>query len=300
MKDLPASNQQDGTGPKAAKPKLADLATRIGSALVLIVLAILSLWHSGQSFILFWLFAAVLVHWEWQHMIGGERVLLNCLIGTCALAAAAALRRVGDLDYPLLILLAGAVALAVSAGKGRRLWASAGLLYAGALIISLDVLRFSMPGFFRHMAIIWLFAVVWGTDIMAYFGGRLIGGPKLWPRISPSKTWSGTLTGIISGAFLGVGAIYFYERWNVLPDTQLAFSAIFLLGLIIGAAAQAGDLMESAMKRHFNVKDSSHLIPGHGGFMDRLDGFIIAVVVAACIGSLRFGSALAVNGLFQW
>src|SRR5579885_2386414 len=117
-------------------------------------------------------------------------------------------------------------------------------------------------------AIVWLFAIVWGTDVFAYFGGRLIGGPKLWPHISPGKTWSGTLTGIFAGAILGVAA----ASIGLSPPPQII--PIFFLGLVAAALSQAGDIFESSFKRRFGVKDSSRLIPGHGGFMDRLDAFI--------------------------
>jgi phosphatidate cytidylyltransferase len=128
---------------------------------------------------------------------------------------------------------------------------------------------------------------------MAYFGGRLIGGPKLWPRVSPSKTWSGFLVGITSGAFLGLSALLvFADQVQPLP--------VVLLGLVTGAIAQGGDLFESSIKRHYGVKDSSHLIPGHGGAMDRLDGFITAALFAALFGTLHAGAAAAAHGLFVW
>lgn len=276
---------------------LADLGLRIGSALVMVALALGTLFLGGQAFLLFWLLACVLINWEWQQMSGGPHLLWRSLAGTAALAGAAASLRLGEPEIPLLALLAGMIVLAFLAGPGKRLWAASGLAYAGALLVALGVLRFSNPGMYRHMAILWLFAIVWGTDIMAYFGGRLIGGPKLWPRISPSKTWSGTLTGVIMGAVFGTG-VTLASTWFY--DTPVSHRAVFVLALLVAAASQTGDLLESAMKRHFGVKDSSTLIPGHGGFMDRLDGFVAASVLAALVGSWRYGTGLAVNGLFQW
>jgi phosphatidate cytidylyltransferase len=143
------------------------------------------------------------------------------------------------------------------------------------------------------LAIAFLFAVVWGTDIFAYFGGRLIGGPKLWPRVSAGKTWSGTITGVVSGALFGVAAVYFGG------GPQLASWRVFLVGLAAAAFSQVGDLFESSVKRRFGVKDSSRLIPGHGGMMDRLDGFIFASVFAAMVGLLRSAPSVAA-GLFFW
>jgi phosphatidate cytidylyltransferase len=127
---------------------------------------------------------------------------------------------------------------------------------------------------------------------MAYFGGRLIGGPKLWPRVSAGKTWSGTLIGISGGALIGLAlAITGLERTSIVT--------LFLIGLLLAAVSQAGDLAESALKRRFGVKDSGALIPGHGGVMDRLDGFTAACVCAAVIGALRQYPFIAA-GLFSW
>ena len=122
---------------------------------------------------------------------------------------------------------------------------------------------------------------------------RLIGGAKLWPRVSPSKTWSGFLIGISSGALLGLAALSIYA-------VQIFPVPLILLGLLVGAISQGGDLFESSLKRHFNVKDSSHLIPGHGGFMDRLDGFLAAASFAAAFGTMKAGAAAAAHGLFIW
>ena len=290
------------TGPAPGRQgRLGDLAWRAASALVMVALALGTLFYDdhGQSFLLVWLSAAVLVHWEWQHMVGRERVLLRSLLGTVSLALVAYLARRGEFDLPVLAFAGAVGIMALCATPGLRVWAMLGLAYAGALLLALCLLRFSSAPDYRQMAILWLFAVVWGTDIMAYFGGRLIGGPKLWPRVSPSKTWSGTLTGIIGGAALGVMAVAFFKNMQF-PQAQIALEAVFILGLLTGAAAQAGDLMESAMKRHFGVKDSSRLIPGHGGFMDRLDGFIIASIVAALISLRTYGPGSAAYGLFQW
>lgn len=281
----------------STKGRLADLGLRIGSGLVMVGLALGSLWYSGQVFLLFWLLAAVLLHWEWQTMAGGQHLAGRVICGTAVLVLAGILAWGPNKDYAVLALLAGAGGLAVLAGPQKRVWAASGLLYAGALLLALWLLRYSNPGIYRRMAILWLFAVVWGTDIMAYFGGRLIGGPKLWPRVSPSKTWSGTLVGIGSGALLGLAVT---QSFAYMYDTPVNQGGVFVLGLAAGMAAQAGDLLESSMKRFFGVKDSSNLIPGHGGVMDRLDGFVTAAVLVAGLGTWRFGPGLAVNGLFQW
>jgi phosphatidate cytidylyltransferase len=160
-------------------------------------------------------------------------------------------------------------------------------------VLSVCVLRNSL--FHGSTALLWLFAVVWGTDIMAYFGGRLIGGPKLWPRVSPGKTWSGFVVGVTCGALAGVWAVVL----STMPG-EVALAPLLPLGLAAAAVSQAGDLFESAIKRRFDVKDSSRLIPGHGGVMDRLDGFIFAAIFAALVGALHTGYIAAAHGLLVW
>ena len=146
-----------------------------------------------------------------------------------------------------------------------------------------------MPAF-GPRALFWLFATVWGTDVFAYFGGRLIGGPKLWPQVSPSKTWSGTVSGVFAGAL--IGAVIGVQGL----DAARFAAPIFALGLVTALVSQGGDIFESIVKRRFGAKDSSALIPGHGGFMDRLDGFVAAAAFAAAFAALR---GLA-PGAFNW
>jgi phosphatidate cytidylyltransferase len=132
---------------------------------------------------------------------------------------------------------------------------------------------------------------VWVTDIGGYFAGRGIGGPKLWPRVSPKKTWAGAIGGFI--ASLAIAAVF----------ASLGFGKmgpLLLLGAAVSIASQLGDLFESAVKRRFGVKDSSQIIPGHGGLLDRLDGFVAAIVLAALIGILRGGVDGVGRGLMVW
>jgi phosphatidate cytidylyltransferase len=139
---------------------------------------------------------------------------------------------------------------------------------------------------------IFLFAIVWATDIVAYFVGRAIGGPKLMPQVSPKKTWSGALGGTVAAvlAALAMAKAAALTGWF----------AIAMLAIILSVVAQGGDLFESFLKRRFGAKDSSHLIPGHGGLMDRLDGFVTASVVAALIGLARGGFDAPGHGLLVW
>ena len=277
----------------AAKPSslLGDLGPRLISAIAMIVLALAALVQGGFVFVAFWTVAAVAVHWEWQRITGGPHEHLRVYGGGLAIALSGGLMALGQRDAALLVLSVTALVVFAAISGPSRIWNAMGILYAGALLLSVTVLRLSILSGFE--AILWLFAIVWGTDIMAYFGGRLIGGPKLWPRVSPSKTWSGFLIGITSGAFLGLAALLvFADQVQPVP--------VVLLGLVTGAIAQGGDLFESSIKRRYGVKDSRHLIPGHGGAMDRLDGFITAALFAAVFGALHAGAAAAAHGLFVW
>ena len=228
-------------------------------------------------------------------MIGAPRLLPRVLLGALALAVAATLAGTAGIGRPWLAasltMLLAALAVAVLAGPGRRLWAAGGVAYVGAMLLALVGLRFSPQSGAR--AIFWLFATVWATDVFAYFGGRLIGGPKLWPRVSPSKTWSGTLTGVAVAGCLGTGVALL----RLSPPSFVA--PVLALTLATAAVSQAGDAFESAVKRRFGVKDSSRLIPGHGGVLDRLDGFIAAAVFAFAVGALRDHPSAA-GGLFSW
>jgi phosphatidate cytidylyltransferase len=228
-----------------------------------------------------------LVNWEWQSLVDHAGRGWRVLLGNATLAIAAVLASEGEAIRALVVALIGAALAAAIKGE-RRQWSSAGLLYAAAPLIAVCLLRSNEE--FGARAILWLFALVWGVDVMAFFGGRLVGGPKLWPRVSPGKTWSGFFIGVICGAAIAL----------LLAPQGGARLPLFAVGLIGGAIAQGGDLLESAIKRRFGVKDSSHLIPGHGGLMDRLDGFIAAATFAALFGAARGGLADAAKGLLLW
>lgn len=266
------------------------------SALVLMVLALAAWWFGGDVFVVTWLAAAIAVSWEWQSIVGGANRGGRVLLGSAALVLIAVFTSRLAFWQASLSLALGVGLVAALAGQGVRLWAGAGILYAGALVGSLCLLDADRA--FGPRAILWLFAIVWGTDIFAYFGGRMVGGPKIWPRISPGKTWSGTLIGVTCGAVLGA-----FVGVKGLPDPVSIFP-VFGLSLVTAACGQAGDMFESWVKRQFGVKDSSHLIPGHGGLMDRLDGFIAAAAFAVLFGLSHDGvshSGYSLGaGLFVW
>jgi phosphatidate cytidylyltransferase len=171
----------------------------------------------------------------------------------------------------------------------RRIWVAAGFLYAAAAQIAAILVRMD-PGHGLSALILILF-VVWATDIGGYIAGRSIGGPKLWPRVSPNKTWAGAIGGFAASLVVASGFAAF-KFGGTAP--------LLMLGALLSIAAQFGDLFESAVKRRFGVKDSGRIIPGHGGLLDRLDGFVAAIVLAAIFGLLRGGVDGVGHGLMVW
>jgi phosphatidate cytidylyltransferase len=169
-------------------------------------------------------------------------------------------------------------------------WMLAGLVYAGLLLLAPIGLR--ADAVLGLTAILFLFAIVWATDIVAYFVGRAIGGPRLWPAVSPKKTWSGAVGGTIGGVAMGL---------ILIKLAGLVIAPMLVLVTVgLSVASQAGDLLESAIKRHFDAKDASQLIPGHGGLMDRLDGFLTAAAAAVMVGLWRGGLDGPARGLLVW
>ncbi len=271
----------------------ADLPMRAVAGVAMMVVALAAAWVGGFWFLVFWFVAAALVLWEWQKLIAGERIVARLAIGALTLLAVSPPALHGSVKWALATLAAGAAVTGLAAGSTRsaRLWSGAGVLYAGAILASPVLLRASPA--YGLAAILWLFAVVWGADIMAYFGGRLIGGPRLWPRVSPGKTWSGAVVGAVSGALVGVAVALLAAPSGVHPVP------ILILGFAAAVVEGLGDLFESAVKRRFDVKDSSQLIPGHGGLMDRLDGFVAAATFAVLVGWTRTSGDWIASGLFQ-
>jgi phosphatidate cytidylyltransferase len=278
----------------------SDLALRVGSALALVPLALGFTYVGGAAFAIFWGIAAVVVMWEWTLLVsaGEGRPVLMVAVATVLLAVALAAGATGSSEplrqmrvtAALTVLAIGMLAAAALAARGRGGWVAAGIPYAGALGVAPIVLR-SDPEF-GFVAMLYLFAVVWGTDIAAYFVGRAIGGPKLAPRMSPKKTWAGAIGGIAGGVIAALLVVKVSGLGNVVLAAAIAFA--------LSVVAQVGDLFESVLKRRFGAKDSSYLIPGHGGLMDRLDSFVAAAVVACVIGVARGGIDAPARGLLLW
>jgi phosphatidate cytidylyltransferase len=272
----------------AAGQDSRNLALRVGAALVLAPVALAAAYLGGWWWALLATLGAIGLYAEWLAIVSLASQTGLVASGAVALAIAGFLLAAGRLDIALEVLALALIVVAWLA-PDRRDWAAAGFFYAGAAETASVLVRLDLQKGFS--ALLFVLLVVWVTDIGAYFAGRGIGGPKLWPRVSPKKTWAGAIGGLVAslavaGLFAagGVGAI----------------SALLLLGAALSIASQCGDLFESAIKRRFGVKDSSHLIPGHGGLLDRLDGYVAAVVLAAILGVLRGGVDGVGRGLMVW
>lgn len=264
-----------------------DLARRTVSALIMIPVVLgVTVW-GGVPFVLLWLVAAAAVLYEWSHVARLARPFAYLAVGLIAICAALAALAWGQGAWAVLILLVAALGGALLCGTRRA--STMGILVAAAACVPAVVLRGDDR--IGLVAILFLYAIVWGTDIGAYFVGRTLGGPKLWPRLSPNKTWSGALGGALIGTFAGCLLLWAFGL-RVGP-------APVVLGLVLSVAGQAGDLAESAFKRAFGVKDAGRLIPGHGGVLDRLDGFTAAVLVAVAVGLAR-GLDAPAAGLLLW
>lgn len=280
----PSSNS-----PAPGRRSWADVGPRVASALVLIAVTATALYVGN------YLFAAVVgavyagAYREWERMVSREPLstkgmVLIGLVGISGLAyvLAGALGAFGVLA--LACVIAGTM-------KGEYLiWRCAGIVLFGLLIISALVMRGT--GDAGIWAGVYLGTVVWMTDSAAFFAGRQIGGEKLAPDISPSKTWSGALGGLVLGT--GAGLVV----WLWLTDSPI------WIGLILSAAisilGQAGDLTESAIKRFFRIKDSGDIIPGHGGLMDRLDSLTFGLFLVVLVGTLHAGFGQVAEGLLFW
>lgn len=256
-----------------------ELRLRILSALVMIVVALTATWIGGLTFRILCIAIAGAVFYEWLQMAKAHAATTDRQISTGLMVAICAVILVvpdGLTSFAIIVALAALSAMAAQA-LGSSRWNGAGLLYAGLAGLSLALLRGTgLEGF---KTVVFLFVVVWATDILAYFVGKALGGPKLAPAISPGKTWSGACGGTLAALILGLAAAF-------AMNMRLTVTAAIALILLLSVVSQIGDLFESWLKRRFQVKDSSHIIPGHGGVMDRVDGLVAASLVLYVVGAI--------------
>lgn len=275
----------------AQAKRWGDLRKRALSAMVLGPAAVACIWLGEEAFAGMMALAVALLAWEWVHMCGRRVRVLPGMAVPLAVLAAGALAVTGNVRWALAALGVGfllswwfAQAMAEALTQ-PALRLALGVLYIGLAGIALIELR--LDGEAGRANVLFLFLVVWASDIGAYVAGRAMGGPKLWPAVSPNKTWSGAAGGLAAAIAIGLGVALAFT-----PGASLF--AVVAVAVLLGVASQAGDLLESAIKRHFHVKDSSRLIPGHGGLLDRLDGVLAAAPVAALL-SFALG-----QGRFLW
>lgn len=251
------------------------LKQRILSALVLGPAALAAAWFGGWAFVALVGLATALMGWEWARICHGRFGPGGIVLSVLCTVAVLLSSMFPPYAFALIAVAAVAAPLAERRADRSPMWLAFGAFYIGLPALSLVLIRQSD----RDM-LFWLFMLVWATDIGAYAAGRSIGGPKLMPKVSPNKTWAGLIGGVASAAAVGVGVSLWlgYHPWG-----------LALLSGLLAVVAQAGDLGESWVKRRFGVKDSSNVIPGHGGVLDRVDGFLTTAPVVALLYSAAQG-----------
>lgn len=284
------SQGDDSSGkPSTGRRSWADLGPRLISAAVLVAATIITAWFGGYLFAaaVGAVFAGAYREWETMVTLRPLTPFGIALIGLVFIAA---------MLYPqwgapatLGVLLVAGLAALIRGGEGA-VWRAGGLVYFGLVIVAALGLRGTDS--LGLWACVLLGATVWLTDTGAFFTGRQIGGEKLAPGISPAKTWSGALGGLVLGTASGLVV------WHFATGAPLWIGLI--LCVLISILGQAGDLTESAIKRRFRIKDSGDIIPGHGGLMDRLDSLTFAVLFLCAVGALHPGATAIAVGVFTW
>jgi len=260
---------------------------RILAALVLAPLTIAIAYLGGWLWALLVTLVSIGLFAEWLMVVGAGSTALTGA-GTIVIAMMGLCVAAGALKTAIVVGCVGGAIVTLIA-RGKFAWAATGFAYASAALLASILVRKDLAVGFS--ALMFVLLVVWATDIGGYFAGRGVGGPKLWPRVSPKKTWSGAVGGFVASLAVAAG----FVACGVGKAVPL-----LLVSAVLSVVSQLGDLFESAVKRRFGVKDSSHLIPGHGGLLDRLDGFVAAILVAWIIGFLRHGVHSAGSGLMVW
>lgn len=254
---------------------MADLGPRVLSAIVMAAIALVALGSAPVVFDILIAAGAAILAWEWTRLCGGGRFGWTGTVQAVAVVAVVVAASLFTPAVGVALIVAGCLIDYVAArvsGRVHPRWIAAGAVYIGIPCIALVWLRGGAQA--GQAIILWLMLTVWATDTGAYFAGRLIGGPKLAPRLSPKKTWAGLIGAAASAAAVGALLSGFVPQSPSSAELAVA-------GALLAVAAQAGDLAKSSVKRRFGVKDSSQLIPGHGGLFDRVDGLLAAGLVLA-------------------
>ena len=267
-----------GTGSEA-------ILTRVISAVVALPPVIAAIYFGSPWFGGLVLLCCGLLVWEWARLCGLASSSGAVFISQVTVLGAVLAATVHRVDLGFIVLAVGLAATGLLSFGGRRLtaaggggtgtvWTATGIVYIGMPAMLLVWIRDDLG----LVAALWLFALVWATDTGAYAFGRLIGGPKLAPRISPNKTWAGLIGGMICASAVGAGVAHY--------EGNPAIWGLMALSATLAVAAQCGDLFESWVKRRFHVKDAGSIMPGHGGLLDRVDGLLAAAAIVAAIGHI--------------
>jgi phosphatidate cytidylyltransferase len=257
--------------------------------MVLLPVVLLCIWAGGIAFLVVVTLAALVLAYEWLGMCGyssSTYLLFWFPAGLVAITLSAGL---GFAGAGLVLIVAGTAAAAILAPPPIRggvpswrakLNLAAGIAYLGLAAVALPWLRDDPKAGLANT--LFVLGIVWGSDIGAYVIGRTVGGPRLAPTISPGKTWSGALGGLAAATLAGL-AVAAWFSWDTEPSRAIEAGHVTGLAIGLGIISQAGDLLESALKRHFGVKDSGRIIPGHGGLLDRVDALLAAAPAAALL-----------------
>jgi phosphatidate cytidylyltransferase len=271
-----------GRGKASPPTKTGALRLRVLSAFVLAPLALAAVWFGSPFLPLMILGAGAVMGWEWARLCGRGRIGSRGVLIIATVVTGILVGTAGDVWFAVATAILGSLLVGVLGRGGKDpLLAALGILWIGLPCIALAWL--AQDPVAGRSTVLWILAIVWATDIGAYIVGRTLGGPRLAPRMSPNKTWSGLLGGMLCATGAGVA--------TALITGAPVLSPLPLLSGVLAIVAQSGDLAESVAKRHFGVKDSSGLIPGHGGLLDRLDG-LLAVIPAVALLSLAGGSSV--------
>jgi phosphatidate cytidylyltransferase len=279
----------DGEHAQASKTakSMSDLKPRLIAGAVMAAVALALAYAGPKPFALLVIAVALVMCWEWGRVVRGEEFGLAFVVHAGTIIVAGVLAAVGLPALGGVAVAIGGIILLVMPLGPRQAMSAAGVAYVGFPTVAMLWLRADASlGF---VAILFIFAIVWGSDIGAFVAGRTIGGPKLWPRVSPNKTWAGFLGALAAGL---VSGLIFAQVVSGASSLVLGTN-----GVLLAFVAQMGDLAESALKRQFGIKDSSAIIPGHGGVMDRADS-TVAVSVAVSILALLVNPASPARALF--
>jgi phosphatidate cytidylyltransferase len=265
--------------------KLDPLSQRILTAAVVVPPVVAAIWFGTPYFQALIVVGVALLGWEWADLCRFRRQRIAAMIFAIGLVVVLVFALVfgpGAGLGALVIVSVSAIVPVRMFHPASTPWVVGGQIYVMVPCLALLALRHDPA--VGHTVVLWLFVIVWATDIGSYVAGRSFGGPKLAPKISPNKTWSGLAGGMLSAGVLGgLLAVVFFPS---------AVAPAAILGVILGGIAQIGDLIESRVKRHFDVKDSGNVFPGHGGMFDRVDGLLLVAPAAIAIALVTDGGLL--------